>query len=163
MKSIRVALLTAGALVALVGGAETANWGLAPLTASLNTTGPQIMTSSVTALSGSAAQTGLAASQSSDKSAALDTTSVAFKPALSLPVDTGPAEPRSSNEFQSDAQATAKSSLIAAPGPDGSDVQPSQDAPTATGGSPVRDTASGEATALGDGAVEAPWAGKGPD
>ncbi len=43
MKTLRVALTTAGALVALVGGAETATWGLGPLSASVNATAPRIV------------------------------------------------------------------------------------------------------------------------
>ncbi len=45
MKSLRVALTAAGALAALVGGAETATWGLSPLSASMIASAPQIVAS----------------------------------------------------------------------------------------------------------------------
>ena len=52
MKTLRVALTTAGALAALVGGAETATWGLDPLSTSMNATAPQIVASETSSSAG---------------------------------------------------------------------------------------------------------------
>ncbi len=42
MNSFRIAIATTGALIALVGGAETARWGLGPLSAAMDAAAPRI-------------------------------------------------------------------------------------------------------------------------
>jgi hypothetical protein len=45
VKTLRIALTTAGALAALVGGAETATWSLRPLSAPIDVSAPRIVAS----------------------------------------------------------------------------------------------------------------------
>ncbi len=54
MKTVRIALTTAGALAALVGGAETATWGLSPLSASVHASAPQIVAADASSFAGGA-------------------------------------------------------------------------------------------------------------
>ena len=99
MKTLRVALTTAGALVALVGGAETATWGLGPLSTSPSVIPPQIVASEGAADDNAATHGAIeAATQSMDAAPSTQATPVVYTPPPAPPTNVDRDGPRDDNE-----------------------------------------------------------------
>ena len=96
----RVAFIAVGALMALVGGAATASWGLSPLTAPLSVEAPQMVSpdaSPIDTMTAGATQNQTTA-QSNDVAAPVETTRVAYAVPPSPPADVDPDGPRQDSE-----------------------------------------------------------------
>jgi hypothetical protein len=149
VNSLRVALITAGALTALVAGAATASWGLGPLSASPNAAAPQIVAADASYVDATTTSAVQAASPSSDIAAPIEKTRVAYALPPSPPVDIDPDGPRP------DSGPVASESAQPDPaGPNASlSGEASSDPPTATVGPGSHIDAEGDITAGASNAI----------